>query len=645
MRRSNTRLALLAFSALLSIPSPAPVAQVAELPELVVSASLFPLDATRVGSAVTVLHGDRLRQDNVPTVAQALRTVPGLAVNHSGTRGSLTEVRMRGAESNHLLVLIDGIEVNALANLAFDFADMPIDDIERIEVIRGPQSGIYGSNAHAGVISIITRSGKGLAKPRLNARLEGGMLDTASGGINLRSAVGPVYGSFTASGYRSGGYNISHFGSERDGSRAFVGTGKFGIDVSDALNVEAVVRYANRSADGDPQDFTGGSPTYGLLLDGDQRTDHEGLAARVGATLRLFDGRWVQNINAKHFDETLTAFSNGVQTSSLGGTRRTFDYKSTTFFDTNFAGDERHIVSLLADHRRENYSASFLGGTAFEKKRVGLAGEYVLDLPTDTTLSGALRHDWNEPFENATTWRLSLSQRFPATASRLHASIGKGITDPDHTEILGFPAFFILPNPNLKPESSVGWDIGLEQAFWNGLLVTDVTYFSADFKDKIEPTFIGFNTLYVNSPGTSHRRGVEVAATLNPTDRLSFAATYTYTHARNSMGVPELRRPPHSGSVQATLLSGDRRGRATIGATYNGSRRDIRFNDFPTPNSFVVLPASTVFWANLSYEVTPHTSVFVRAENLFNRRYEEIFSYRAQPIAVFAGLRAKLGAE
>lgn len=652
MRRSRLR-SKTALALLLALPVSPLAAQVIDLPHVVISANQFPLASDRVGSAVTVLLGDELRAKNVPSLEAALRTVPGMSINRSGNRGSITEVRMRGAENNHLLVLIDGIEVNALANLAFDFADFPIDDVERIEVIRGPQSGIYGSNAHAGVISIVTRSGKGLKRAQFNARVEGGMLGTYSGGFNLRDAVGPVYGSITATGYGSDGYNISHFGSERDGSRAFTGTAKFGVDFNEYFNVEGVVRYGRRSTEGDPQDFdctfdpiTSTCPpvnpaTYGLVVDGNERTDHEGLAARVGATLKLFDGRWIQTASAKLFDETLTQFSNGMQSSRLGGTRETFDYKSTSIFDTNFAGGERHTVSFLADHRRENYGASFLPGADFEKKRLGLAAEYVLDLPTHTTISGALRHDWNDPFEDVTTWRLALSQRLPATASRIHASIGKGITDPDHTEILGFPAFFILPNPNLKPESSIGWDIGLEQSFWNGRLITDVTYFSTDFVDKIQASFVGFDTLYVNQPGTSHRRGVEVAATWNVTDRFSVVASYTYTHARNAFGVAELRRPAHSGSVEATLRSADGRGRATVGADYNDTRTDTRFA-FPA-NFITRIPAATIAWASLAYDVTDKATAFVRVENLLDHKYEEIFSFRAQPFAAYAGLKVKLG--
>jgi vitamin B12 transporter len=212
-------------------------------------------------------------------------------------------------------------------------------------------------------------------------------------------------------------------------------------------------------------------------------------------------------------------------------------------------------------------------------------------------------------------------------------------------EVLGYPAFFILPNPDLRPESSVGWDVGLEQTFWGGRLVTDVTYFNTVFRDKIEATFVGPNSLYVNTPGKATREGVEISGTLHATENISLALTYTYTDARNSVNDPEFRRPAHSGSAQITFLSPDRRGRATIGATYNGSRRDIRFNDWPTPNSFVVMPAATVVWANLSYDVTDTATLYARFENLFDRRYEEIYSYRAQPFAAYAGLRVKFGAE
>ncbi len=619
------------------------LAQVSELPETVVSASQYPMEASRVGASATVLLGEQLRAKGIETVADALRQVPGVTVNNTGSRGTLTEVRIRGAEANHLLVLIDGVEVNALANSGFDFADFPIDDVERIEVIRGPQSGIYGSNAHAGVISVITRSGKGLTTPRLDAKIEAGTHDTYSGSINLRGAQGPFYGSVTISDYATRGYNISRFGFEPDGSRASTATAKGGVNFNEFFNLEGMIRYTKRSAATDPQDFTPASPTYGMVIDGNERTDFESLVGRIGTTLKLWDGRWVQNANAKFFDERLNAFANDFPSFSSTGRRVMFDYKSTMFFDTNMAGGERHRVSVLVDHRQEDYAASFLGTNTFEKRRLGLAGEYVLDLPTNTTLTADLRQDWNQPFKDVLTWRLALSQRFAGIGTRIHSSIGKGVTDPDHTEVLGFPPFFILPNPNLRPEYSVGWDVGVEQTLWDGRLVADVTYFNARFEDKITASFVGFNTLFVNAPGTAQRQGIETSAILKLLDWLSVTANYTYTDATTSLGVPEIRRPPHSGSIEFTALFADGRGRATLGAVYNSTRRDIRFNEFPTPNSIVLLPATTIVRAYVSYELTKLATIFLRAENLFNSSYEEIFSYRAPPFMAFAGLKVKLG--
>src|SRR5439155_3161286 len=187
-------------------------AQSVELPQIVVSAGQAPMEASRVGASVTVISGDELREKHIPTVAEALRSVPGVEVDQSGGRGTLTQVRIRGDEANHVLILIDGIEVNAVADANFDFADLTVDDVDRIEVIRGPQSGIYGSNAQAGVISIITRSGRGMKGWAADAKLEGGSRTTGSGAATVRGATGPFYASMSFTDYSTAGYNVSRFG-------------------------------------------------------------------------------------------------------------------------------------------------------------------------------------------------------------------------------------------------------------------------------------------------------------------------------------------------------------------------------------------------------------------------------------------------
>src|SRR5436190_5039895 len=255
LRSRSARSGTLASSLIAALGVATARAQSVELPQIVVSAGQAPMEASRVGASVTVISGDELREKHIPTVAEALRSVPGAEVDQSGGRGAVTQVRIRGDEANHVLILIDGIEVNAVADSNFDFADLTVEDVDRIEVIRGPQSGIYGSNAQSGVISIITRTGKGLAKPAAEAKVEGGSKNTLSGSANVRGAAGPFYGSATVSDYTTAGYPVSRFGGPNDGSRALTVTGKGGIDVFENFNIEGVIRHTDRFVRVDPQDF------------------------------------------------------------------------------------------------------------------------------------------------------------------------------------------------------------------------------------------------------------------------------------------------------------------------------------------------------------------------------------------------------
>lgn len=643
-----------ALTALSVLASPAARSQEIPIPEIVVSADQAPTQASKVGAAVTVVSGAELRGKGVTTVAEALRFVPGVQVDSSGGSGTVTQVRIRGAEANQLMVLIDGIEANSLGDGGFDFADFPVEDIERMEVVRGPQSGLYGANAHAGVISIVTRSGRGLAHPVLDVKVEGGARGTRNTALNARGAAGPIYGSVTVSNLATQGYNISRFGSERDGSNAFTITGKAGIDFTPDFNVEAVVRHTNRGAASDPQDFNcnfnpltfacppANPATYGLVIDGNDSTAYASTIGRVGAKLTLFDGLWTQIVNAKGFDETVRGFSNGLLVFGGNGQRTILDYKSIMRYRTDLFGGEDHTLSLLAANRRENYVAINEPGS-YLKQRTGLAGEYQIDLPSQTTLSGALRYDWNSAFADVLTYRLAASQRIPATATRLHASIGKGLTDPTPFELFG--SSFNRPNPALVPEQSIGWDAGIEQSFANGRLVADLTYFSSSFENKIELTFDpargGF--VYVNGRGRAQRRGIEASATWQLLDWLSAKGTYTYTDAKSSLGMEEVRRPPHSASFDATARFFDNRAKATVGLVYNGVRKDFYFASGGT--QLINLPGATVVRAMLSYDVTPWANAYLRAENLFDARYEEVFSYRAPGFAAYAGLRVRLGGD
>src|SRR5437764_862720 len=293
------------------------------LPELVViSPSLVPIEASKTGSSVTVMTGEEIRSSGFTQLADVMRMFPGVAVNQSGSRGSLTQFRVRGTEANHLLVMIDGVPANAIADGEYNFADIPLDDIERVELLRGPQSGLYGANAHSGVLTIVTKSGRGLTKPEFNARFEGGTQRSAEGAMTARGAAGPFYGAITTSYATTNGFNIARDGSENDGAKRFAVTGKAGADFSPNFNVEGFIRHFSRKADSDPQSFA-----TGLVFDAPgYSTATEETLARVEGTLKLFDDRWIQSAKWTGSRTGVGGFEKFLQASSSLGTAETLAY-------------------------------------------------------------------------------------------------------------------------------------------------------------------------------------------------------------------------------------------------------------------------------------------------------------------------------
>lgn len=642
----------LAAGALIVALAGAADAQPTLLPELVVvSPSLVPIEASKTGSSVTAISGDEARSSGFSQLSDVMRTFPGMHVSQSGSRGNLTQFRVRGAEANHLLVMIDGVPANAIGDGEYNFADIPLDDIERIELLRGPQSGLYGANAHSGVLTIVTKSGRG-QKPEFNARVEGGTQGSAEGSMSARGSAGPIYGSVTTSYATTNGFNIARDsvpgGPERDGAKRATLTAKGGIDFSPNFNVEGFFRTVRRKAESDPQDpfFVGN----GLVIDAPgYSTGYQENLARVEATLKLFDDRWIQSAKwtgSRNYLESVENF--GIASSSLG-TADTFTYKSALLLDSMILGGEKHRLTGVVENRRERFSfgSIFLFGTDLDAARTGygrtstgVGGEYVLDLlATGTTISIAQRQDFNDPFRDEHTWRYSLSQKVAPIGGRLHTSVGRAVTNPSFIEQFGFLTSTFRPNPNLVPESSVGWDVGWEQTLWNGRVVVDVTYFNARLENEVVTVFNpDFTSTVRNLTGVSTREGIEVTGKFRPLDWLILSAAYTYLDARDDKGVQEIRRPKHAGSGSATVLFAEGRGKATLNVVYNGRMPDTIFT-FPTQTT--ILPAYTLVGGTISYDTTAWSTIYLRAENVFDRRYEEVWSYRSPGAAVYAGIKVR----
>jgi vitamin B12 transporter len=606
--------------------------------------------AYTIGNAVTVITGEELRAQQVRNAADALRGMPGVAVGRSGGFGSLTQVRIRGAEGNHTLVLIDGVEANSTMEGEFDFSMLSAEEIDRIEVIRGPMSALYGSSAVGGVINITTRRGNG----PLTATIRSEVGSLASSDHALRLAAGNRWGNFSfgANLRDTDGFNIAPVGNEKDGLllRSFSFRG--GLQLGENLSLNATLRQSTTWAD---RDGDGGPPgTLTTAVDELSTLRNKFLLAGVQVQWDTFDKTLTHQFRANHNSTTIAdksmlfpAFPFFTENS---GERTTYGYLATYRFDGPAALRAKNTISGLIETEQEDFvpRGTTGDGLARERDRLSFAGEFRSSLADQFFITAGLRRDNNSVFEDFTTWRLAGAWALKPWGLRPHASAGTAVKFPAMFEQFGdFPGFFIA-NPNLTPEESFGWDAGVE--FTLGRATTlDVTYFRANLQNKISQSGLGSpNPTLINLPGTSKREGVEFALRTRLMPALMATVAYTYLDATEPDGVQEIRRPPHAGRVDLAYTFAGGRGTANLGVLYNGAQTDIRFiNDpilgFPVPTTRGGLDSYWVVNAALSYQLEPGLEVFGRVENLLDQRYQEIFGYQAAPITAFAGIKVTLG--
>lgn len=612
------------------------------LPDTVVSANRVEVPSSQVGSAVTVITGEEMRERQIRVVADALRDVPGVSVNRTGPRGLFTQVRIRGNEGNHTKVFIDGVEANdPSGDVEFDFAHLLAADVERVEVIRGPQSALWGSDAIGGVINVITKRGE--SGMRADGFLEAGSFDSVSANAALRGAAKRYRYSASGSFLKTDGVNLSRFGSEKDGYRNATLNASGAVEPSESVELSINGLYIANKVESDPQDFTFGGPFEGLFIDGDQEREGEQLYARAQGKWRLLDGRWEHVLGGNYTHTDFDNSSDQIFTSNNVGTRSRLDYQSNVFFSTPQFASAEHTATLYAEYAHETFKNTSAAFPAANQKQsmssASVAGEYLVGLWQRVFLTGSLRHDGNDLFDDATTYRVTGAWVPPQSGTRLHASIGTGVKNPGFFELFGFIPGTFVPNPNLEPEKSWGWDLGVEQKFFSNRLVVDLTYFEQELTDEIVLVFLPtFETSVENQLGTSERRGIELSAKATLTSNLSMTAAYTWTDATDPDGRPEVRRPENIASLALSYLLPSRRGNVSLDIQYNGPMQDNEFN-FSTPEDRVDLPGYTLVNLAGAYNLGGGVQLIARIENLLDQNYEEVWSAQSPGIGFFAGVR------
>lgn len=628
-----------------------PAAALADEPlvaeEIIVSGGRTPIEASAYGRAHSVVTAAEIEERQLRDLPEILRALPGVSVSRTGPASGLTQVRLRGSEGNHVLVLIDGVEVSAPQSGEYDFAGLVATDIERVEVLRGPQSAFYGSNATAGVISIITRRG------RRNSFDAGGTLEAGSNGSSLLhgyiSGGSQVFDmAFSATARNDRGVDVSNDpGGKSDRDRNITVNGKFNLDLTDRLRVGGNARFTDRRADSDEFNF-GAATRAGLVTESNDRVDRRELLGSIYATLETFGGRMEHTLRLDYFDGTTTNFVAGAASSDTRLGRVKAGFQTLFAIDATKLDAADHTLALALEWETESFR-NLRPDLVFdpsqleqqERTQYGLAAEYRGTFFRQLDLQVGLRYDLNDDFADAFTYSLGASYILEATDTRFHASVGTGVTNPTFFEQFGFIPASFTGNPALEPEENFGWDAGIEQSLLDGRLIFDVTYFRERLENEITTIFPppAFVATVVNQPGTSNRQGIEVSATARPIEGLDLGLSYTWLDATESNGRVETRRPRHEGSITATYTFLDERATLSAGARMALQNYDTDFTAASFGTSLVRLDDYVVVDIAGAYRMTPNVEIIGRVENLTDADYQELDGYASPGLTGFAGVR------
>jgi len=614
-----------------------------EAPERVlVTATRLETPYEQVGSSFTVVTRQEIEQKKPSTVVDLLRGVPGLDVVQAGGPGGQASVFMRGAKSEHTLVLIDGVEMNdpITPGRSFDWSHLTPDNVERIEVIRGPQSTLYGSDAIGGVINIITRKGKG--RPSVTLTGEAGSRHTFRESLSILGST-PVFNyaistarldtdGISAADRRDGNH-------ERDGYRNNTCSMRLGLKAAENFDVDLIVRCIRDKAEIDNFGGPGGDdPNY--------TTEAEQLFVRAQGRLKLLDGFWEQKFGVSYSDHYRTTRNNPDAAHPKDLERSSYDGQVVRFdWQHNLRLHETNTLTVGLETEEESGKSSYHSDgmfgpfdSTFPRETARTSGVYVQDqiaLFDRFFATVGFRVDDHERFGSAFTYRVAPTFVIRETGTRIKGSVGTGFKAPTLFQL--YAPFY--GNPALQPEKSKGCDFGIEQDLFGRLLTLDATCFRNRFTNLIDYVPVGWSGSYQNV-GQAETKGVELGATLRPSDEFTLRASCTHTRTEDmATGMELLRRPRHKASIEANyrLL---RTTNINLSANYVGPRKDLFFDNATFTSSRVTLHSYVLVNLAVTHDVSKNLQVYGRVENLLNDRYQEVKGYGTPGIGFFAGFRA-----
>lgn len=576
---------------------------------VIIEGSRLNQTATEIGSSVSVITADDIDRLGYDFALDAIAAAPGVTINQNGAFGGQASVRIRGAASEQTLVLIDGIPVNDPSSPGggFNFARVDTENIERIEVLKGPQSTLWGTDAIGGVVSITTKDPEqGFGG---TAFAEYGSFNTFRGGAAIEN--GAEMGDFrlAVSGTSSDGISKAdedNGNTQDDLYEAFTVSAKGGLNLPGAARVSANLLWTDAESEFDS--FVFGEE--GNVGDGDNLSETEEFSGNVSLTGSLFDGR-LENLLLAGYSE-IERVNSGADAFPLdtGGERQIYRYQGTlSLNDTNTLafGAEREETEVDSE----------------ESSIDGLFALYELQATETLTVTGGLRVDDHSTFGTETTGRFAVAYN-PDPQWTLRASWGQGFKAPTLFQLSG--GGFAAPNLDLQPETSEAFDVGVDWRSPDGRLEAGLTLFDADIEDLISFASTGyFNEAQVNA------QGVELTGRVQLNDWASINVSYAYVDATDTDGDPLRRIPEHSGDIS---LAVDPDG------PFSGSIL-VRYNGEEPNNATTTVDEWTRVDLAGSYDVNETVELFGRVENLFDEDYQQILGYGTPDLSGSIGIRLR----
>ena len=641
------------IAALVMISCVPALADEVTIPDTVVTATRTPTPVAQVPAGVAIVDRQTIEQHGYNTLTDALNDVPGLHVSASGGPGGQASVFIRGTNSNHVLVLRDGMPINDAADPsdAFNFGVDTLSDIERIEIVRGPMAALYGSGAIGGVINLISRRGTEPG-PHVAIDLSGGYPAQVRGAASVTAIAGPIDYALTAESqsqtvFDSNPHRMTSYTGLPEGFRDRIATLNLGYTPVDGTRFSLFLRGREALFSFNIL----GSPTFDTA---NAQGTADSLLGRIGVQSKLFDGKWEtglllghQQEDRRYVEPLIAADPNLNSMDSRYHSMRTDAQWNNTVHIADTAsitfGYEHIVDNITVRTNSSSFGFPFAQNARAQSVSDAVYAGAQTTLWNRLTLTGQIRQDWigvNAPF----TWRLGAVLDTPEIDTRFKIAYGTSFRAPSLFDRYGVDSFGFVGNPNLRPESAQGWEIGFTTTLpafgQSDFLTFGTTYFNEQVNNLIVGVVFPVDT-EVNI-GSAHLQGFETQIALHPAKWLTLRLNHTYTDAQNAdTGQTLLRRPRHAGSFDAIVMPIPGL-KIVPNVTYTGAFSDVVYDNGGNFLGTGTNQHGLIANLTVTYDISPKVQIYAAARNLFGSRYESVNGYQVPGTSAIAGVRFTL---